>query len=169
MFRVARGWLAKRPSRSDGDEPAGQTIDSSLAPIRQEPAETGRVLKLHSDELVHLAPRLMPYLRQPSPTWPEVVDAARPRPIQAAMGRGLPRHGTRAGGDCAGRGVDQGPGAFPDDPPGGYFHGMVTKAKAGELNLDRTLWAMRRAAQPKPHSQAVEEYSGRRSPGRLWS
>jgi replication initiation protein RepC len=53
--------------------------------------------------------------------------------------------------------------------PGGYFHGMVTKAKAGELNLDRTLWAMRRAAQPKPHSQAVEEYSGRRSPGRLWS
>ena len=25
--------------------------------------------------------------------------------------------------------------------PGGYFHGMVAKAKAGELNLDRTLWA----------------------------
>jgi hypothetical protein len=34
--------------------------------------------------------------------------------------------------------------------PGGYFHGMVAKAKAGELNLDRTLWAMRRAAEPKP-------------------
>ena len=28
---------------------------------------------------------------------------------------------------------------------GGYFHGMVTKAKAGALNLDRTLWALRRA------------------------
>jgi hypothetical protein len=26
--------------------------------------------------------------------------------------------------------------------PGGYFHGMVAKAKAGELNLDRTLWAV---------------------------
>ena len=35
--------------------------------------------------------------------------------------------------------------------PGGYFHGMVAKAKVGELNLDRTLWAMRRAAEPKPH------------------
>jgi Trehalase len=35
--------------------------------------------------------------------------------------------------------------------PGGYFHGMVAKAKAGELNLDCTLWAMRRAAEPKPH------------------
>ena len=28
---------------------------------------------------------------------------------------------------------------------------LVAKAKAGELNLDRTLWAMRRAAEPKPH------------------
>jgi replication initiation protein RepC len=28
---------------------------------------------------------------------------------------------------------------------GGYFHGMVAKAKAGELHLDRTLWGMRRA------------------------
>jgi hypothetical protein len=27
---------------------------------------------------------------------------------------------------------------------------MVTKAKAGELHLDRTLWAIRRAAEPKP-------------------
>jgi hypothetical protein len=24
--------------------------------------------------------------------------------------------------------------------PGGYFHGMVAKAKAGELNLARTIW-----------------------------
>jgi replication initiation protein RepC len=32
--------------------------------------------------------------------------------------------------------------------PGGFSHGMVAKAKAGELNLDRTLWAMRRATEP---------------------
>ncbi len=38
--------------------------------------------------------------------------------------------------------------------PGGYFHGMVAKAKAGELNLDRTLWAMRRATEPKPGRRA---------------
>ena len=32
--------------------------------------------------------------------------------------------------------------------PGGYFHGMVAKAKAGELHLERTVWALRRAAEP---------------------
>jgi len=32
--------------------------------------------------------------------------------------------------------------------PGGYFHGMVDKAKTGELHLDRSVWALRRAAQP---------------------
>ena len=27
--------------------------------------------------------------------------------------------------------------------PGGYFHGMVAKARAGELHLERTVWALR--------------------------
>jgi len=27
--------------------------------------------------------------------------------------------------------------------PSGYFHGMVAKAKAGELNLARTIWGLR--------------------------
>jgi replication initiation protein RepC len=31
---------------------------------------------------------------------------------------------------------------------GGYFHGMVMKAKGGELNLDRTLWGLRCASEP---------------------
>ena len=30
--------------------------------------------------------------------------------------------------------------------PGGYFHGMVQKAKDGELHLERTIWALRRQA-----------------------
>ena len=38
--------------------------------------------------------------------------------------------------------------------PGGYFHGMVTKARAGHLNLDRTLWGMRRANEPRPTGKA---------------
>jgi replication initiation protein RepC len=38
--------------------------------------------------------------------------------------------------------------------PGGYFHGMVAKAKAGELHLERTVWALRRASEP-------ERYAGR--------
>jgi replication initiation protein RepC len=33
--------------------------------------------------------------------------------------------------------------------PGGYFHGMVAKATAGELHLDRTVWALRRAITPE--------------------
>jgi hypothetical protein len=49
------------------------------------------------------------------------------------------------------------------------FHGMVAKAKAGELNLDRTLWAMRRAIDPKPRSQAAGGDSGHRPPGRTWT
>ena len=56
--------------------PAGQAISSSAASVRQEPAEKGRVLKLHPDEPVRLAPRLKAYLHRPSPTWPELVDAA---------------------------------------------------------------------------------------------
>jgi replication initiation protein RepC len=35
---------------------------------------------------------------------------------------------------------------------GGYFHGMVTKAKAG--HLDRTLWGMRKANEPRPSGKA---------------
>ena len=35
--------------------------------------------------------------------------------------------------------------------PGGYFHGMVAKAKAGDLHLERTVWAMRRASEPEQH------------------
>jgi replication initiation protein RepC len=34
--------------------------------------------------------------------------------------------------------------------PGGYFHGMVAKAKSGELNLARTIWGLRQAtSQPR--------------------
>jgi hypothetical protein len=34
--------------------------------------------------------------------------------------------------------------------PGGYFHGMVAKAKTGELNLARTIWGLRQAIAQKP-------------------
>jgi replication initiation protein RepC len=37
--------------------------------------------------------------------------------------------------------------------PGGYFHGMVAKAKTGELNLARTIWGLRQAnARPQQRS-----------------
>jgi len=34
--------------------------------------------------------------------------------------------------------------------PGGYSHGMVAKAKAGELNLSRTIWGLRSAGNARP-------------------
>jgi hypothetical protein len=37
---------------------------------------------------------------------------------------------------------------------GGYFHGMVEKARAGELHLERTLWALRNAAVPEDGRRA---------------
>jgi replication initiation protein RepC len=39
------------------NKPAGQVISSSPASVLREPAEKGRALKLHPDELVRLAPR----------------------------------------------------------------------------------------------------------------
>jgi replication initiation protein RepC len=45
--------------------------------------------------------------------------------------------------------------------PGGYFHGMVAKAKAGELNLDRTVWALRRALEPERQRGRGGDRSGR--------
>jgi replication initiation protein RepC len=136
------------------NEPVGQVISSPPASMRQEPAEKGRVLKLHPDELVRLAPRLKPCLRRPSPTWPEVVDAADWLRHDLDVSKPL------WGEACLAMGREQAAIALAavstKDPahfrttPRGYFHGMVAKAKAGELNLDRTLWAMRRAAEPKP-------------------
>jgi replication initiation protein RepC len=35
--------------------------------------------------------------------------------------------------------------------PGGYFHGMVANAKAGEFHLERTVWALRRASESEQH------------------
>jgi hypothetical protein len=53
--------------------------------------------------------------------------------------------------------------------PGGYFHGMVAKAKAGELYLERTVWAMRRAAEPERYQRAGRGGDrDRRDGGRMW-
>ena len=45
--------------------------------------------------------------------------------------------------------------------PGGYFHGMVAKAKAGELHLERTVWALRRAISPERHADREGERAAR--------
>jgi replication initiation protein RepC len=104
------------------------------------------------DELVRLAPKLKPYLRRSNPTWPEIVDAA--AYLRHDLGVSKPLWGDA----CLAMGRDLAAVALAivstKEPehfrtsPGGYFCGMVAKARAGDLHLDRTVWAMRRASQP---------------------
>jgi replication initiation protein RepC len=117
--------------------------------------DKGMVHGIAPDELVRLVPKLKPYLRRPNPTWPEIVDAAEWLRHELAISKPL------WGDACLAMGRDlaavalaivstKEPGHFRTSP-GGYFHGMVAKARAGELHLERTVWAMRRASQPATH------------------
>jgi replication initiation protein RepC len=115
--------------------------------------ERGTVHGIRPDELVRLAPRLKCYLRRPNPTWPEVIDAADWLRHDLEVSKSL------WGDACLTMGRDLAAVALaivstkqPDHfrtTPGGYFHGMIQKAKAGELHLERTVWALRRADQPR--------------------
>jgi replication initiation protein RepC len=119
--------------------------------LRQRP-EKGTVHGVRPDELAKLAPRLRSYLRGPNPTWPEIIDAADWLRHDLDVSKSL------WGDACLTLGRDLAAVALaivstktPEHfrtTPGGYFHGMVQKAKAGELHLERTVWALRRAAQP---------------------
>jgi replication initiation protein RepC len=104
------------------------------------------------DELVRLTPKLKLYLRCPNPTWPDIVDAADWLRPDLGVSKFL------WGDACLTMGRELAAVAlaivstkdeehFPTSP-GGYFHGMVDKAKTGELHLDRSVWALRRATQP---------------------
>jgi replication initiation protein RepC len=105
------------------------------------------VLRLSTDELVRLAPRLRGYLATPAPTWPDVVDAA--DWLRGELGVLRPLWGEAClamGREAAAIGVaivSAKPAGHFRSSPGGYFHGMVVKAKAGELNLARTIWGLR--------------------------
>lgn len=111
------------------------------------PNDRGMVLRITTDELVHLAPRLWPYLANPAPTWREIVDAVDWLRHDLGVSKSL------WGEACLAMGREEAaialavvsakPAAYFRTTPGGYFHGMVAKAKAGELHLIRTLWALR--------------------------
>jgi replication initiation protein RepC len=105
------------------------------------------VLRLSTDELIRLAPRLRPYLTAPQPTWPAIVDAADWLRGELGVSKSL------WGEACLAMGREEAaiavaivsakPAGHFQTSPGGYFHGMVAKAKAGELNLARTIWGLR--------------------------
>ncbi len=107
----------------------------------------GAIMRITPDELVRMAPRLKPYLTGPSPKWSDIVEAADwlrhdleiSKPLWGeaclAMGR---EHAAMALAI-----VSTKPAGYFRNSPGGYFHGMVAKARAGELNLSRTIWGLR--------------------------
>lgn len=117
--------------------------------------DTGTVMRLSTDELVRLAPRLRPYLTTASPAWPEIVEAA--DWLRQDLGVSKPLWGDA----CLAMGREEAaialaivsakPAEHFRKSPGGYFHGMVVKARAGELNLSRTVWGLRTADGKNPH------------------
>jgi replication initiation protein RepC len=107
----------------------------------------GTVLRLSTDELIQLAPRLQGYLATPGPTWPDVVDAADWLRGELGVSKSLWGEACltmgREAAAIAVAIVSAKPAGHFRSSPGGYFHGMVAKAKAGELNLARTIWGLR--------------------------
>ncbi len=121
---------------------------------RPERTDNGTVLRVKADELVRLAPRLRSYLRTSSPAWPDIVEAADWLRHELGVSKSL------WGDACLSMGrekaaialaiVSAKPEGHFTASPGSYFHGMVTREKAGTLNLARTLWGLRES----PHRQA---------------
>jgi replication initiation protein RepC len=131
----------------------GTGVSQSLAPVQPKRPEKGMVHGIRPDELVRLTPKLTPYLRRPNPTWPDIVDAAEWLRHDLGISKSL------WGDACLAMGRELAAVALAivstkeaehfRTTPGGYFHGMVAKAKAGELHLERTVWALRRAITPE--------------------
>jgi len=146
------------PGQAPPELPAGPQAAKPAKPVRID----GTVLRLSTDELVRLAPRLRPYLTTPVLTWPGVVDAADWLRGELGVSKSLWGEACLAmGGEEAASVVAivaAKPAGHFRSSPGGYFHGMVAKAKAGELNLARTIWGLRARDR-----QAGEERSPRRA------
>jgi replication initiation protein RepC len=112
--------------------------------------DSGTVLKINTDELVQLAPRLRPYLRTSAPAWPDIVEAA--DWLRHDLGVSKPLWGDA----CMAMGrekaaialaiVSAKPAEHFTTSPGSYFYGMVQRAKTGDLNLARTIWGIRSGA-----------------------
>ena len=143
--------IAAKDSSGEGEGPGAQ----SPAPEQRQRPEKGMVHGIRPDELPRLTPKLKPYLQRPTPAWPDIIDAADWLRHDLGVSKSL------WGDACLAMGRELAAVALAivstkevahfQTSPGGYFHGMVTKAKAGELHLERTVWALRRASEPEYH------------------
>jgi replication initiation protein RepC len=128
-------------------------VSNSPAPVQLKRPEKGMVHGIRPDELVRLTPKLTLYLRSSSPAWRDIVDAADWLRHDLGVSKSL------WGEACLAMGRELAAVALAivstKEPehfrtsPGGYFHGMVEKARAGELHLERTVWALRRTSDPE--------------------
>jgi replication initiation protein RepC len=158
--------IAAKQSSGAGEEP----VPEFQPPVQPERPEKGMVHGIRPDELVWLTPKLKPYLRRPNPTWPEIIDAADWLRHDLGVSKSL------WGNACLAMGRELAAVALAivsakeadhfRTTPGGYFHGMVVKARAGQLHLERTVWALRRAADPERREQGRGGGSHRRD--RTW-
>ena len=110
-------------------------------------ADPESFLKITPTELIRLAPRIKPYLRDTMPRWSEIVDAADWLREELGISKSI------WGDACLAMGREQAaiavaivsakPSSHFRGSPGAYFYGMVSRAKTGELHLARTIWGMR--------------------------
>ena len=138
--------------------PAAQKTTQERPVSRRAREDAGPVMRLTTDELVQLAPRLRAYLRTPCPTWPEIVDAADWLRHDLGVSKSL------WGDACLSMGREQAaialaivsakPAEYFTSTPGGYFNGMVARAKAGTLNLSRSVWGIKEGYQPSRNRRA---------------
>jgi replication initiation protein RepC len=165
---------AKRRSEA-GEEPVlydHASLASAGAGLPPKRSEKGMVEGIRPDELVRLTPRLKLYLPRSNPSWPDIIDAADWLRHDLGVSKSL------WGDACVAMGRELAAVAMAivsaKDPehfqttPGGYFHGMVAKARAGELHLDRTVWALRRALAPQRREQGRGESRSPRDSHRAW-
>lgn len=112
-------------------------------------AQADPPLRITPDGLVRLAPRLQPYLTCSQPQWRDIVEAA------YSLRREMDISPSLWGEACMTMGrekaaialalVSTKPPEHFRTTPGGYFYGMVAKAKTGDLHLERTIFALRQA------------------------
>jgi replication initiation protein RepC len=157
--------IAAKDCSGRGEGPAPQ----SPAPGQRQRADRGMVHSIRPDELPRLAPKLKPYLRRPDPAWPDIIEAADWLRGDLGVSKSLWGDACLAmGRELAAVAVAIVSTKEPEHftgTPGGYFHGMVAKAKAGQLHLDRTVWALRRTLDPERHERERTGPARRRDAG----
>ncbi len=152
---TASGECSREPDEESQNDDKATGRPKRSQKVRE---DRGPVMKIRPDELIRIAPRLKAYLHRASPSWTEIVDAA--DWLRHDLGISKPLWGEacitmgRERAAIAVAIVSSKPAEHFRTSPGGYFNGMVAKARNGALHLDRTIWGARnfRAKKVDDHS-----------------